>query len=65
MNEFIIGTDTIVGVATKTAFAKTQPPPVNFLQRPAFGGLRVWQAGLAGIGVAMLAGGVITLVVRK
>lgn len=35
---------------------KAQNP--SFLERPAFGGLKVWQAGLAGIGVVGVLTGV-------
>ena len=37
----------------------------TFLQREAFGGLKYWQVGLGGAGLALILGGVVTLIVRK
>ena len=38
-------------------------PP--FLQREAFGGMKYWQVLTGGAGLALILGGVVTLIVRK
>lgn len=37
----------------------------SFLQKEAFGGLKNWQVGLGGLGLASILGGVVALIVRK
>lgn len=76
MNGYVMGTDAIIGAASEAdafrakfplvaAPAPEQKPTVNFLQRPAFGGMRVWQVGTIGLGLATLVGGVVLLAVRR
>ena len=59
MSNYLIGAD------AKPVAIVPVVPKVNFLQRPAFGGMRVWQAGLGGAGLALILGGLVTLIVRK
>lgn len=62
--------DKAVAEALRTS--KPIPPPTvvvdkepSFLFRPVFGGLKVWQVGLAGVGLVSLAGGLLMLAVRR
>lgn len=49
---------------SKLAEKKSEEKP-GFLMRPAFGGLKVWQAGAIGIGAAAIVTGVVLAAVRR
>jgi hypothetical protein len=61
VNTYLAGIDSIAGDAP----APTSKPKESFLQKEAFGGLRVWQVGLGGVGVALILSGVIVAAVKR
>ncbi len=62
MNPYTIGSDIIGADAIVTVQPAAKP---NFLQKEAFGGMKVWQVGLGSLGLASILGGVIALVVKR
>ncbi len=54
-----------LNVEEKKAAAEWTSAHPTFLQREAFGGLKYWQVGFGGAGIALILGGIITLIVRR
>jgi len=66
----IIGADTPQELTAKynaevAKLKAAEKPGVSFLQREAFGGMKVWQVGTIAIGSTMILGGLVTLIVRR